>query len=74
MLKIFTKQAPKTVDGVLSAFQTAITDLHALADKHQGHSAEQEAIAAQVLKQKAAHDAEAARASSIATKMQAVFG
>lgn len=64
---------PKTIDSVLSAFNTAIADLRELATKHDDIAAEKRKEAAELKAQADAADVEAARAGSIADKMTAVF-
>lgn len=71
---MFTLTSPKTVDGVLSAFRKAVTDLQAVASFQSAEASKQEAVAAAALTAKAAAEAEAARAVTAATKLEAVFG
>ena len=69
----FGKTKATTVDGVLSAFRTAIDDLKAVASfqKQEADFQSTVIIKAQTLKESA--ELEAARAESVAAKMQAVF-
>jgi len=64
----------KTVDGVLSAFRTAISDLKDVATEQTVKAAVHGEAAAAALSAKAAAEAEAERATTIAQQMQAVFG
>lgn len=63
----------KTVNSVLSAFNTAIADLREVATKHDDIAAEKRKEAAELKEQADAAAAEATRAISIADKMTAVF-
>lgn len=66
--------APKSVDGVLSAFKAAIADLQTVASEQQATAAKQEEIAAAALSAKAVAEAEATRATNIAAQMSTIFG
>lgn len=66
--------APKSVDGVLSAFKTAITDLHNVAAEQKQLAAKQDEIAAAALVAANAAEAEATRATNIAAQMSTIFG
>lgn len=67
------KTKPSTVDGVLSVFRTAIDDLQSVADAHRTKAVQQSAIADAALSAKADAEAEAARATKVATQMEAIF-
>lgn len=72
-MNLFTT-APKSVDGVLSAFKAAITDLNTVAAAQRDEAVKQETIAAAALSAKASAEAEATRATNIAAQMSTIFG
>lgn len=63
----------KSVDSVLTAFRTAIDDLNTVATEQEAEAQRQADIATQAALDKAAAEAEAARAKAIAAQMTAVF-
>lgn len=72
MFRISLRKTTK-VNGVLSAFHEAIADLKAVAQRHTDKAAKHEQKASKALADKAVAEAEATRATAIATQMEGVF-
>ena len=70
---MFNFNTPKTVDGVMAAFNLAISQLKGVVQQQDDIAAEQAFIANEALEAQRVALEEAGRANAIVVKMQAVF-